>query len=172
MGSLLIKNDQTTNNAPSPSQIAVGEIAINAVTGRLYIKLTNGTVVEFIGRQVCFSKTPAITFDDVSNFCCAGDILSVKVIDLLVGADYAFELEDISGNGVSYTINSPVYTEYSYTPESSTTTVQLKEAIIPITINITGTKNLTILKFKIMGKGGDINLELTSRIVSISCQNC
>lgn len=172
MGALLIKNDQTTTNAPAPSQLLVGEIAINSVTGKIYIKLVNGTIVEFIGKQVCFSKTPAITFDDVSNFCCAGDILSVKVVDLLVGADYAFELEDLSGNGIEYTINSPVYTEYSYTPESSSIPVQLKEAIIPITLNITGSKNLTILKFKIMGKDGDINSELTSRIISISCQNC
>ena len=172
MGVLLIKNDQTTTNSPSPSQVAVGELALNSVTGRLYTKLVNGTIIEYIGRQVCYSKMPTISFDDVSNFCCTGDILSVKISDLMVGTDYAFELEDVSGNGVSYTINDPIYTEYDYTPDGSSITVQLKDAIVPITVNITGSKNLTVLKFKIMGKNGDINAELTSRVIAVSCQNC
>lgn len=172
MGILRLKNDQKTTNPPHADQLVVGEIAINAVTGKLYTKLVNGSIVEFVGRQVCFSKMPAITFDNTSNFCCHGDILNVKVLDLMAGNEYAFELEDLSGNNITYAINSPTYTTYTYNHESSQSVVELKEAIIPITITISGSKNLTLLKFKILGKDGDLNTELTSRTITLSCGSC
>lgn len=172
MGILRLKNDQKTTNPPHASQLVVGEIAINAVTGKLYTKLVNGSIVEFVGRQVCFSKMPAITFDNTSNFCCHGDILNVKVLDLMADNEYAFEIEDLSGNNIEYAINNPTYTNYTYTHESSQTAVNLKEAIVPITITVNGSKNLTVLKFKILGKDGDLNTELTSRTITLSCGSC
>lgn len=173
MGILRLKNDQKTTNPPHADQLVVGEIAINAVTGKLYTKLVNGSVVEFVGKQVCFSKIPAITFDAINNFCCNGDILTVKVIDLMIDTNYVFELEDLSGNDVNYTINPPVYTQYNYTDTNSNNTIPLKEAIIPITLNIAGAKNLTILKFKILNYNSASELiELTSRTITVSCQNC
>jgi hypothetical protein len=168
MAILRLKNDQKTTNPPHAAQLVVGEIAINAVTGKLYTKLVDGSIVEFVGKQICFSKIPLISFDDVSDFCCYGDILNVKVSDLLEDSEYLFEIEDLTGNGVQSTVNTPVYTSYEYTPESSNTSVTLKEAIVPISINITGNKNLTILKFKIINN----NTEITSRTINISCQNC
>lgn len=168
MSILKLKNDQKTTNPPHPDQLVVGEMAINAVTGKLYTKLIDGTVVEFVGKQICFSKMPLIIFDDVSEFCCYGDILTVKVSDLLLDGEYLFEIEDLTGNDVVAHINSPIYKEYLYTPESSNSTITLREAVIPITVNIKGNKNLTILKFKIISN----NTELTSRTVNISCQNC
>lgn len=173
MGVLRLKNDQQTTNPPHASQLVVGEIAINAVTGKLYTKLVNGTVVEFMGKQVCFSKVPAITFDAVNSFCCNGDILNVKVIDLMTDTDYVFELEDLSGNDINYTINTPIYTQYNYTDPTSNNTIPLKEAIIPITLSVSGSKNLTILKFKILNYNSSSELvELTSRTITISCQSC
>lgn len=172
MGILRLKNDQKTTNPPHADQLVVGEIAINAITGKLYTKLTNGSIVEFVGRQVCFSKIPAITFDNTSSFCCRGDILNVRVVDLMADNEYAFELEDLTGNNIDYAINNPTYTNYTYSHESSQSTVNLKEAVVPITITINGPKNLTLLKFKILGKNGDINTELTSRILTLSCGSC
>jgi hypothetical protein len=168
---LILKHDVTSTDHPASSQLVVGELVINSKTGKLYTKLVNGAIFEFTGQQVCFSKTPAISFDDFTNFCCVGDILKVKVVDLIAANNYNFELEDISGNNIDYTINSPIYTSYQ-TTLSDSTVINLKEAIIPISLSINGDKNLTILKFKILGKDNDINLELTSRTLTLSCQNC
>lgn len=168
---LILKHDITTNKAPAPDQLAVGELVINSKTGKLYTKLVSGAVFEFTGQQVCFSKTPAISFDPIENFCCAGDILKVKVVDLIEANDYRFELEDISGNNIDYTINSPTYSSYQVTQQDGSV-INLKQSIVPISVTINGNKNLTILKFKILGKDGDINSEVTSRTITVSCQNC
>ncbi len=168
---LILKHDITTNKSPGPDQLVVGELVINSKTGKLYTKLVSGVVFEFTGHQVCFSKTPAISFDPINNFCCAGDILKVKVVDLIQDNDYRFEIEDISGNNIGYTINAPIYDSYQTTQQDGSV-VNLKQAVIPISITINGNKNLTILKFKILGKDGDINSELTSRTITLSCQNC
>lgn len=172
MGILRLKNDQKTTNPPHANQLVVGELAINAVTGKIYTKLVDGSIVEFIGRTVCYNKIPTIKFDDISKFCCSSDIIYVKVSDLLSDGEYEFELEDISNNGISYTISPASYSTYSYTPEGSTSPISLMEALIPINISITGIKNLTILKFKIMGKNNDINTEITSKTITLSCQKC
>lgn len=176
---LILKHCFENLNAPHPDQLQVGELVINARTGKLYTRLaldnknppTPGPVVEFVGKQVCYEKMPAITFDSVDNFCCTGDILKVKVIDLLKINDYRFELEDLTGNGVVYQLQEPLYTEYSISGVGNSE-IELKEAIVPISISIQGNKNLTILKFKILGKNGDINSELTSRTITISCGKC
>jgi hypothetical protein len=164
---LILRHDESTTNAPAPDQISVGEIIINSITGKLYTKLVNGTVVEFIGQQVCFTKLPIISFDEINNFCCSGDILKIKVEDLIDLNDYSFEIEDISGNNVSTSLQNPIYTSYASTL-SNGNNINLKEAIIPCTIEINGSKNITILKFKVIFE----NKELTSRILTLSCQNC
>lgn len=176
---LILKHCYENLNAPSPDQLQVGELVINVRTGKLYTRLaldgnnppTPGPIVEFIGKQVCYDKMPAITFDAINNFCCNNDRLNVKVIDLIKNNAYRFEIEDISGNNVITHINDPIYTEYDTTGPGSST-IQLKEAIIPIDVQIRGAKNLTILKFTILGRNGDINSELTSRTIALSCNNC
>jgi hypothetical protein len=164
---LILRHDITTTNAPAPSQLSVGELIINSITGKMYTKLVSGTVIEFVGQQVCFAKLPSISFDSVENFCCAGDILKVKVTDLLQQNSYNFEITDISGNNVDAYINTPIYSEYSST-QTDGSEVQYKEAIIPCSIAILGDKNISILKFTVIQD----NKELTSRIITISCQKC
>lgn len=176
---LILKHCYENLNAPHPDQIQVGELVINARTGKLYTRLaldnknppTPGPIVEFIGRQVCYEKMPSISFDSVDNFCCNEDILKVKVTDLLKDNEYRFEILDISGNNVTISMNSTIYTEYNTTGPGNSI-VELKEGVIPITLQINGSKNLTILKFIVFGKNGDINQELTSRTIAISCSNC
>lgn len=164
---LILRHDIATTNAPASNQLSIGEIIVNSVTGKIYTKLISGAVVEFVGQQVCFAKLPSISFDSVDNFCCAGDIVKVKVTDLLQQNSYNFELEDISGNNVDAYINTPIYTEYTAT-QSDGSEVQYKEAIIPCSVTILGDKNISILKFKVIQD----NKELTSRIITISCQKC
>ena len=69
--------------------------------------------------------------------------------------------EDENIQYTNYTVEGPANSQ-----------VQLKEAIIPITVSIAGTKSLTILRFKVLGKNNNINEELTSRTIAISCNNC
>jgi len=164
---LILRHDETTTNAPAADQVSIGELIINSVTGKLYTKLTNGTVVEFIGQQVCFTKLPSISFDTINNFCCSGDILKIKIMDLIELNNYSFEIEDISGNDVATSLQNAIYTAYSSTLANGNT-VNLKEAVVPCTIEINGSKNITILKFKVIFE----NKELTSRIITLSCQNC
>lgn len=176
---LILKYCYENLNAPAADQLQVGELVINARTGKLYTRLaldnknppTPGPVVEFVGRQVCYDKIPSITFDSVSNFCCNNDILKVKVTDLLRDNQYRYQIEDVSGNNVTTVINGEIYTEYASSGPGNST-VELKEAVIPITVQINGAKNLTILKFTVLGKNNDINQELTSRTIAISCGNC
>jgi hypothetical protein len=73
-----LKRDLTSTAAPATNQIEVGELAINAKTGVLYSKMTDGTVIKFVGTAVCDSEhnnscpvpVPEISFSDVTNFCC------------------------------------------------------------------------------------------------------
>ena len=62
---LLLKRDDQTESAPHADQLDVGELAINTSTGKLYSKLTNGSVVEWISQKVCFEPVPVIVFDVV-----------------------------------------------------------------------------------------------------------
>lgn len=177
---LILKYCYENLNAPAPEQLQIGELVINARTGKLYTRLaldnnnppTPGPVVEFIGRQVCYSKLPSITFDSVANFCCNNDILKVKVADLLKNNEYRYEIQDVSDNNVITSINSEIYTNYNISGSDNSSTIELKEAVIPINVQINGSKNLTILKFTVFGKNNDTNQELTSRTIAISCSNC
>lgn len=176
---LILKHCYENLNAPDPEQVQVGELVINSRTGKLYTRLaldnknppTPGPIVEFVGKQVCYDRIPSITFDTVDNFCCNQDILKVKVVDLVKENVYRYEIQDISGNNVIATINTPIYTDYTISG-SGNSVVELQEATIPITVQIAGSKNLTILKFIIFGRNNDINQELTSRTITISCGNC
>lgn len=176
---LILKHDEQTTNSPGLEQLVLGEIAINSVTGKLYTRIrpvgapTDGSsdvVFEFVGQPICFTKMPIITFDTIDKFCCSGDLLKVKVSDLIANQEYRFELEDLSANNVSITINEAVYTPYSSTLPNGNT-INYKEAIVPITVAINGNKPWTIFKFKVLGKNNDLNAELTSKTITISCES-
>jgi hypothetical protein len=176
---LILKHDEQTTNSPGLEQLILGELAINSVTGKIFTRIrppgapTDGTgdvVFEFVGQPICFTKMPIITFDPIDRFCCSGDLLKVKVSDLIANQEYRFELEDLSANNVTTTINDPVYTPYSSTLPNGNT-INYKEAIVPITVAINGNKPWTIFKFKVLGKNNDLNAELTSKTITISCEN-
>lgn len=64
---IIIKRDDQTESAPHADQLDVGELAINTSTGKLYSKLTNGSVVEWISQKVCFEPVPVIGFSHNSK---------------------------------------------------------------------------------------------------------
>lgn len=177
MSKFKIKRDVSSTNAPHPDQLEVGELALNAVTGKIYTKSISGKILEFVGKQICFDKLPIITFDDVSSFCCFGDLLNIKIVDLKPEPqEYIFELEDLTNNSVNSTINSPIYTNYSIYPEPTGTgldeelgpPVTMRQAIVPINLSISGPKSITMLKFKVVTENQDI----AERTVTISCKTC
>lgn len=177
MSKFKIKRDVTSTNAPHPDQLEVGELALNAVTGKLYTKSISGKILEFVGKQICYEQLPTITFDNVSNFCCFGDLLNVKIIDLKAEPqEYIFELEDLTNNSVEYTINSPIYENYNVYPEPTGTDlneplgppITMRQAIVPINLTIAGNKPITMLKFKVVTD----NQEVAERTITISCKTC
>jgi len=169
-----IKRDISTINAPHPDQLEIGELALNAITGKLYTKLVSGKIVEYNGQLICAEKTPIISFSDVSSFCCYGDLLTVTVRELKdAPADYQFEIEDLSNNSVNYSISAPIYSNYVVYPETATIEstpipINLREAIVPISLSIEGTKSISVLKFKVLLD----NNVITERTISISCRTC
>lgn len=174
-GKFFLKRDITSTNAPHPDQLEVGELLLNAITGKLYTKLYGSNqVVEFASQTICYQKTPVISFGDVSKFCCLGDLLTVTVKDLKNSpVNYVFEIEDLSNNSVSSLISDPIYS--SYTIFADTTSVNetpasivLRQAIVPISLSINGTKPITILKFKVLTD----NTPVAERTISISCRTC
>ena len=46
---ILLKRRTTDATAPTTSDLAVGEIAVNAFSGKLYVRKTNGSVAEISG---------------------------------------------------------------------------------------------------------------------------
>jgi len=99
-----LKRDETSSNAPAADQISVGELAINTKTGILYSKMSDGTVIKWLGVPVCETAgqvvcpvpVPEISFSDVVNFCCGGDSLVVYVSNLLVGRTYTCSVVNLS----------------------------------------------------------------------------
>lgn len=50
---IILKRDSKTTNHPCPADLAVGELALNAVTGNLYTKLVTGRIVMYKPNSVC-----------------------------------------------------------------------------------------------------------------------
>lgn len=175
-GKLKLKRDITSTNPPSSGEIDVGELAFNALTGKLYTKLQNGIVIEFVGRPICFSRTPIIIFPDVTNFCCVGDILNITIKDIdpdkYANDQYSFFLDDVTSSGIPADIikNSPIVSDYEVLPDTSiidpsqlVIPVPMKQLIIPF--NIKTNKSSTTLKFRVQLDSS----VLSSSTVTISC---
>ena len=174
---LRIKRDITTVNAPHPQQLAIGELAFNAVTGKLYAKSVSGKVLEFVGKQIGFTKAPTISFDDTSSFCCLGDLLTVNISDLKAEPQqYTFELTDLTNNNIDFNINNAIYTNYQTYPEPTGTgldedlgpAIDMRRAIVPINLTISGTKPITMLRLTVL----EGNSEIAQRTLTISCNSC
>jgi hypothetical protein len=170
------RRETKTLKAPSLDQIDIGEIVVNTKTGKLYIvsaaynEETNAvekqSVIEFSGKVVCQTQTvPDIEFDDVSDFCCFGDTLSVSVSGLDRITDYDFVMQELTANGSTVTVESPHYTNYTGSDNSSL----LRSAIIPVNINVNkDVSAVSVFKFGIEVEN-DI---LTEKVLSIRCKDC
>ena len=171
--SFQLKREIHTSSAPAPDQLLVGELVLNAITGRLYTKLESGQIIQFTGEATCYNAVPSISFSSVANFCCISDLLTVTISGLknASAATYSFEMEDLSNNTITIQVSSPIYQDYNTYPAATVEDPQagialvLREAIVPISIAILGTKNISTLKFKIRSE----NIVVAERIITINC---
>lgn len=178
---LLLKRDDFGESHPHPDQLEIGELVMNSVTGKLYTKLIDGSIVEWFSQKVCFDPVPDLQFyydngliiDSINTFCCAGDIIVAKVRSLKIEPkEYSFEFTELTTNtSTGNIILSP--TQYSnYTETQSGQTVSLREAVIPINLSITNSNNISIFKFAVLSGGRKI-LEklLTVKCYEQACTN-
>ena len=168
---LLLRDEETTSN-PAPEQVAVGELVMNSVTGKLYTKLTDGTLVEFVSQKVCYAPIPEISFSNTNNICCYGTIIYANIRNLQPEPKtYSFNFEELTGNSNSGSVSEPSYTSYSISGTEgipSGQSVVLREAVVPITIDINNPDNINIFKFSISSD----NTLLTEKILPLSCNIC
>lgn len=172
MSKLLLKRDETSQAAPAPEQLEIGELVLNSVTGRLYTKLKSGDVVEYIGQKVCFTALPVVKFyyenvdvgDLIDNFCCAGGMLIVTVEKLRIEpAAYTFSLVELTNNTTAENISlsSPEYEVYT---ESGST---YRKASIPVTLSVNPTsyKNISIFKLNVFLEG----IKISEHLITLKC---
>jgi hypothetical protein len=153
-----MKRDITTINPPAPDQIGVGEVVINATTGIMYSKLTNGIVVKYLPVYASASTVPVITFSDYSTFCCTGDTLTATVSNLTVGESYTYEFVDLNNNGVEFTGDQTG----SLLPTSDAS------RSVSIILNMDGPESVTLVKFTVRLN----NVIVAENIASICCRAC
>lgn len=170
-----LKRDQTSQNAPAPNQIAVGELAINTNTGILYSKMSDGTVIKWLGVPVCETENqticpipvPEISFSDTTNFCCGGDSLTIFVSNLLVGRNYTVSVIDLITNSVA--VIAPASQSLLPINKSDRT------AIINININKT-IQSIASLKVSIyeniMVNNQNISMLRSEKVQTICCNSC
>jgi len=171
---LFLKRDNSSEGHPHPDQLEVGELVMNSVTGRLYTKLIDGSIVEWISQRVCFDVAPTLSyyydnievFDSINGFCCAGDILVVQARGLKPPpANYVFEFVELTSNTVQSNINlsPPQFTPYTETKDDEV--ISLREATIPINLSIDKSNNISIFKFIVSLDGR----KLIEKLINIKC---
>lgn len=167
---------------PAPDQVDVGELVINTITGKLYTKLDSGALVEFISQKICFDPAPEISFfyeskavaaPDylISNFCCAGGLLTVVISKLkLEPATYGFSLIELTNNTINdnISVGEPAYVVYSETVDGKTT--QYRRATVPLNLsfNSTNYNNISLFQFKLTDSLNKV-VRGSERIVTIKC---
>jgi len=168
-----LKRDISSDSAPAPNQIEIGELLINAKTGIMYSKRVDGTVIKWIGNEVCDTITvnsgppiPTIGFSDTSSFCCGGRPITITVNNLIVNSRYKLSITDLQQNsGVIISTN-----------ESDLLPINTSQRSVILNIGITSAKPTAILKFSISQvvpiAGQDTSLIKSEKILTITCQNC
>lgn len=154
MSKLILKRDEESTGHPAPEQLEVGELLFNALTGKLYSKVKNGDVIEFIGQKVCFTTLPTVQFyyenentgDLIDNFCCSGGLLSIIVDKLRPDpSNYTFSVVELTNNTTTdrIVLDDPEFTVYTQN------SVTYKKATIPTTISVNPSAYNNISLFKL-----------------------
>lgn len=179
---LLFKRDETGTGFPSPEQLDIGEIVINSITGKLYTKVKDGSIIEFIGQKICFDPVPTIEMyyesnlvanDNIENFCCSGGILVFVVSSLKIDPhEYSFELTELTNNAnlEDISVQLPQYSDYEITIPASPVaqTRAVRKATIPINLSIANNQaDVSIFKFSVSSITD--NKRLVEKIIILKC---
>lgn len=182
---LLLKRDTTGSSHPSGDQLEVGELVMNSVTGKLYSKLTDGSIVEWIGQKICFDPAPEIviyydnvpsTNDYIDSFCCLGGILEFEVTKLkLEPEEYIFTFTELTANSdpSNLSVQQAKYSNYTIPKPGSTTneTILVRKAIVPVNVAILNeSQPISIFKFSVISQTMN-NKILTEKIITLKCQD-
>ena len=173
---LLLKRDNTGDGFPSSDQVDVGELVINSKTGKLYSKLQDGSIIEWVGQKICFEPTPVlkmfydsteITNENIDDFCCLGAIIEFE-IDMLKTAPYkySFQFIELTANTTpqNITVQTPIYT--TYTAEDKA----IRKALVPINLSIPGDDQpISIFKF-IVNDDNVVSKKILEKIITIKCK--
>jgi len=164
--SYFFQRDITTNNAPADNQIGIGELKINAKTGILYSKRTDGKIVRFLSIPIddnspgndLLTFVPIIRFSDTAGFCCNGDTITITVDNLLVDNSYTFQISDMVVNSTTYFsaldgIMSPI--------SSSSRQVSINISVSSVQYN-------ALIKFSVLKDG----VVLSENVKAVCCANC
>jgi hypothetical protein len=173
---LQLKRDETGTGFPAPDQIAIGELVINSKTGKLYTKLVDGSIIEWIGQKICFEPVPTIAFEynnqsisNIDRFCCAGDNIIVKVDKLKTEPYvYNFSFVELTQNSATelISVSDPKFETYQETINGVVRSV--RKCTIPINFSIKNTNynNISMFKFIITDQNGAIVVE---QIITLKC---
>jgi hypothetical protein len=167
---------------PHPDQLDVGELAINTITGKLYTKLLDGSVVEFLSQKICFDPVPQINFfyenavisaPDflIENFCCSGGLLTVVVNDLRPEPTvYNFYLEELTNNTNKEFIQIQPVSYSVYTKKIEQEDVQFRQATIPISLKLleNNFNNISLFQFKITDQN-ERPIRGSERTITVRC---
>ena len=180
---LLLKRDETGDGHPSPEQVEVGELVMNSITGKLYTKLKDCSIIEFIGQKICFDPTPTVAMyyannlvvnDILNDYCALGGVIEFQVSGLkLSPEEYDFSLVELTSNTLTGDIilQTPKYETYT-TPKPGTTTnetITLRKASVPSQVSLTnGQGTVSIFKFTVLSTTNN-NKKLVEKIVTIKC---
>ena len=164
--SYFFKRDISTNNAPADNQIGVGELMVNAKTGILYSKRTDGKIVRILSIPIddtspgnnLLTFVPVIKFSDVAGLCCNGDTITVTINNLLVDNQYTYVVTDTIVNSTTY-ISS---TAGALSPLNSS------RREVSLNLGISSIQNNALLKFSVLKNG----VVLSENILPICCSNC
>lgn len=172
MSKLLLRRDDSSTNAPAPEQVEVGELVLNSVTGKMYTKLTNGELVEYIGQKTCFSAIPEVSFiyeqvnvgDLINRFCCSGAFLTVVVNKLRISpANYRFSIVELTNNTTpdKIIVSQPEYDLYT---ENN---ISYRRANIPVNLSINSSNynNISIFKFNIFLE----DVKISETLLTVQC---
>lgn len=169
----ILKRETSTNNPPAADQLDIGELAINAKTGILYSKRSDGKVVKFMSVAIddcnpgsdISSFAPVISHEDLSTFCCNGDVLTITINNLLASNDYTFRITDtITGSLVYFDFlsNSFSLVEGTLFPaDSSTRTVSISTYIFESQKN-------ALIKFSVLKN----SVVMAETMIPIACASC
>lgn len=170
-----LKRDISSNSAPAPEQIEVGELLINSNTGILYSKKVDGTVIKWTPNELCntsygniMSAVPVISFEDTGLLCCNGGAITVIVNNLVYNNRYRLTITDLNPS-LNVVISS-----------SSMELMPLNNSNRSVTINLgipsESEGEAAILKISIFEivtvQSVDTDVLLSESILSTTCKNC